>query len=323
MRKKVNPIAVRRLEGLRRARGESIKHVAKSLGMSYSFVYNLFHGKAAPSIGTVRALAEHFNTTTDYLLGLNNSPFPSRRSPELQRLLQLTREVPEDELEAIAKVVEILVEMLQESRTAVKPRVKKARMALQKTADMRIGICGAHGTGKTTLANALKEALQLPLISEQARIAAKEMGITIADVMRDIELARRFQARLFRTQVRLEEEYCYGFVSDRTLADIYGYCMLYGVWPEEKEKVFLDYVAKTLIGRYDLLVYVPIEFPLQADGFRDTCPTCQRAVDRHIREVLKASEVPYLRVTGNVEQRISQVISALASAGYSLEKCAV
>lgn len=322
MQEKVNSIVARRLDGLRRARGETIKHVAKSIGMSYAFVHKLFHGETSPGVETLSLLAKHFNTSTDYLLGLNNNPLSSRRNPALHRLLQLTQKLPETELEPIIRVIEILAGLVKKEHVSVQTKTEKARNTLRKTTGIRIGICGAHGTGKTTLANALQKALQLPLISERARTVAKEMGITIADVMRDVELARRFQARLFRTQVRLEEELKHGFVSDRTLADIYGYCMLYGVWPEEKEKLFLDYVAKMLVGRYDLLVYVPIEFPLQADGFRDTCPSCQRSVDRYIREILEASRVSYIRVTGNLEQRVSQVISALTFAGYTLE-CAV
>lgn len=176
---------------------------------------------------------------------------------------------------------------------------------------MRIGICGAHGTGKTTLANALRGALRLPLITEQARIAARKMGVTIQDVTRDFELAKKFQARLFRTQVRLEDELKDGFVSDRTLADIYGYWRLYDLLPESRKDVFRWYVAEMLPKRYDILVYVPIEIPLVADGFRDTCPVCQRTVDRYIREVLNASDAPYLTVRGTVHERVQEVLGEI------------
>lgn len=176
---------------------------------------------------------------------------------------------------------------------------------------MRIGICGAHGTGKTTLANALRGALRLPLITEQARIAARDMGVTIQDVMQDAEIGKRFQGRLFRTQVRLEDNLRDGFVSDRTLADIYGYWRLYDLLRESRKEVFRWYVAEMLPKRYDILVYVPIEIPLVADGFRDTCPVCQRSVDAHIRDVINASAMQYLTVRGSVHQRVQQVLGEI------------
>lgn len=43
--------------------------------------------------------------------------------------------------------------------------------------NLKIGLTGAQGTGKTTLSKALARELGLPLIDEQARIAIKEFGL--------------------------------------------------------------------------------------------------------------------------------------------------
>lgn len=126
MRRKVNPIAMQRLERLRKARGESIKHVAEALGMSYSFVYDLFRGKVAPSIDTLRLLAKYFNTTADYLLGLVDDPTPGPYSPGLKRLFRATQGLSEEDLEKVNQVVEAMISM-----GAKEDDKKKARRVLQ------------------------------------------------------------------------------------------------------------------------------------------------------------------------------------------------
>jgi transcriptional regulator with XRE-family HTH domain len=43
------------------------------------------HGHFVPSIETLRALAVALHTTTDYLLGLSDTPTPPRRKPGTKR----------------------------------------------------------------------------------------------------------------------------------------------------------------------------------------------------------------------------------------------
>lgn len=68
------------------------------------------------------------------------------------------------------------------------------------------------------------------------------------------------------------------------------------------------YEKLCLSNRYDLLIYVPAEFPPEEDGFRDPDPAFQWEVDRRIRGLLPLVPWPVVRVSGTVEDRL-QVIS--------------
>ncbi len=69
---------------------------------------------------------------------------------------------------------------------------------------LRIGICGAHGTGKTTLAQDLSEALGLPLITESARTVAKNLNIASCKQLGNNFLTADFQRKVLQAQLQAE-----------------------------------------------------------------------------------------------------------------------
>jgi len=67
---------------------------------------------------------------------------------------------------------------------------------------LKIAVTGTHGTGKTSLAEALSNHTGLPLITEQARIVAAEMDLTDCNrLLNDQELAKAFQWRVLERQI--------------------------------------------------------------------------------------------------------------------------
>ena len=181
----------------------------------------------------------------------------------------------------------------------------------------RIGLCGAQGTGKSTLSGALAEELRLPLIEEQARIAAKLFGITrpSRDMKERPELALAFEIQCLILQLQSEEQNKRGFVSDRTLIDIAVY---WNKWLAHKSPTVLNRFIYELCEHrsqtYDLVVYVPPEIVLVNDRFRSTDPDYQAEMDFLMRAMLKVCNPrTWIKVTGTVKERVNQVISVIKS----------
>jgi len=182
-------------------------------------------------------------------------------------------------------------------------------------AGMKIAVAGSHGTGKTTLARMLADALGLPLITERAREAARQMKLgDLGVLLRDRNMAQSFQALVWELQTRAEEEMA-SFVSDRCVYDVLAYCLFYGL----EDTAWYRWAEGEVRGRarYDAVVYVPVEFLPEDDGFRFVCPGCQRFVDALVRELLASvgSQERIVTASGlTPEERLHKVLAQLRRA---------
>ncbi|OPX90073.1 MAG: Cytidylate kinase [Pelotomaculum sp. PtaB.Bin104] len=174
---------------------------------------------------------------------------------------------------------------------------------------MKIGISGAQSTGKTTLARALSEKLGLPLIEEQARVAAREFGYkNLKATKEQPALGRQFQWRCLMLQMAAEDHCPEGFISDRTVLDNAVYWMKWNSrWSESKENMLFYRTVEDRVGKYDFIVYVPLEIPLVADGFRSTGRDYQEEIDFMIRLFLMSYTKSFITVTGDLVNRVKQV----------------
>ena len=166
---------------------------------------------------------------------------------------------------------------------------------------MKIALTGTHGVGKTTLAKMLVERLNLPYIHEGARSVIEMLNTYNLDY-RDFGDEQRslFQKCVVNLQLIVENGFSQGFVSDRSLFD----CQAYSNF---------DIEVPNIADRYDLIVYLPIEFELEKDGVRFTDPVFQKEINTKIlKSIENIDPNKLIKVTGNLQERLDQIISKLS-----------
>ncbi len=175
----------------------------------------------------------------------------------------------------------------------------------------RIAIVGSFSTGKTTLAEAVAEPLQLPLLPEVAREVAA-MGFKL-----DKDATPETETLIFLRQFRNEMTHP-DFVSDRSLIDV----MAYAGWvldnqPRRKEFALweecLRIAEHRLRSQYTHVFYLPIEFGIVPDGLRPMDPAFQSEIDERMLRVLSKHDVAYAELRGTVEERVEALTKLVAT----------
>lgn len=165
---------------------------------------------------------------------------------------------------------------------------------------VKIGICGTHCSGKTTLAQDLALHIPLPLIEEVAGTFTEKERMCIPT-----------QYRILYHQVTREASLS-SFISDRTVIDNYAYCMFHtDCSPDVAAVAFLE----CHLGErpYDLVIFVDEFFPLEDNGIRNL-DAGQQAwifffVRRAAREMCRAHDIPLLPVRGERGDRVSAILT--------------
>ena len=112
---------------------------------------------------------------------------------------------------------------------------------------MSFGLCGAHRTGKTTLAIGIAESTKLQLICSPVSGIFKEMGFTVGLPLL-FEERMDLQDEVLRRHIDMIDNCNGSFVSDRTTLDFAAYAVAeWGMFaPLDGEKRLVDYVNKCL-----------------------------------------------------------------------------
>jgi len=184
---------------------------------------------------------------------------------------------------------------------------------------MKIGILGAQGTGKTTLAEALAKKFGYPLILEIAREVMAEIGIdSPRELKGNPEKGKDFQMKCLGRQIEEEKKH-ENFISDRTTIDNAAYWMKWHAH-ENPSPVNIGYytLAWKNAKKYDLLVYVPPEFPLVDDGCRSINKAYQREMDFLIKLLLGSWGKNYITVEGTLKERVAQVVKVVKEVHHEI-----
>jgi len=186
----------------------------------------------------------------------------------------------------------------------------RLKRSLPYIANMRIAISGTHFTGKSTLVEALSEALpQYTIIDEPYHILQEE-GYEFAE-MPSIE---DFELQLERSIESMDER-APNIIFDRCPADILGYLLSHTNVEAFDLAEWLPRI-QTAIRKLDLLVFLPIEEP-----DRIVLPSSQDAayrqrVDEKLKEIILENlfdfEVDVLEVTGSPKMRVERVLGHIS-----------
>lgn len=167
---------------------------------------------------------------------------------------------------------------------------------------MKIAIVGAHGTGKTTLAKALAEKLNYRHIPDIVR-QAYERKFVINE-----QTPPETQFWILSKQLELERNTEEPWVSDKSLFDnvVYGSLCI-------ADKEVVNVIRKIVLAnaRYDLIFYLPIEFPLADDGLRSLNADFQKNVDAAFRGLLREMKLEYFELAGTAEERVSKALELI------------
>jgi XRE family aerobic/anaerobic benzoate catabolism transcriptional regulator len=162
----------RRMRSARAKRGMTRRQLAQASRASERYLAQIEGGQGNPSAIVLKGIAEALDVPMEELL-----PRTGTRSGELDRNLDLLRQMPPSELPAIADLIE-------------------RRAAQTRAADraQRVALVGLRGAGKSTLGSRLAQRLGCPFI-ELDRMVEQEYGARIPDLVEIAGLAtfRRYE----------------------------------------------------------------------------------------------------------------------------------
>jgi len=176
---------------------------------------------------------------------------------------------------------------------------------------VRIGHCGTGGTGKTTLAKALADVLDISYRPSVVREVYNEFGWT-EENQRKATPAQcwRLQEKIFERKMIQDKYYGKDVVFDRTPIDHLAYC-IYRCELALNEQTLKDLESRTREEtlKYDLVVYHPIpSWNPEPDGMREDEYAYRRIIDAIMLGYLHIFELSYIIVPdGDLKTRRDSV----------------
>ncbi|WP_309387046.1 ATP-binding protein [Cerasicoccus frondis] len=183
-----------------------------------------------------------------------------------------------------------------------------------------IAITGSHSTGKTTLINDLSRSLNSKgldhsVISEIPREICRQLG---DDAFHRDKNTLSKQTMLMMLQLARERAATSRItLSDRTILDHWIYTKnTFNATKEfiELRDILFSAVADSL-SAYRLILYIPIEIPLQQDDVREDDKAFQRQIDKDIKESLLNTGINFSTISGNPIERADKTIKILENEG--------
>lgn len=170
-----------------------------------------------------------------------------------------------------------------------------------------IALCGAHGTGKTTLLQEMVSKYEITPLTKTIRTFWADRGISDFEKLPP-EVRNVFQKHLLLNQIEREDgQWHEGFITDRSVLDYMGYTVISSDMSGVDKRVF-EQLVKERLKQYDAFIYFPVEFPAEPEYLR-AHPELQQKVADVLESYLEKwlSKDQYCIVSGSVEERMAQV----------------
>jgi len=172
---------------------------------------------------------------------------------------------------------------------------------------MRIAISGTHYSGKTTLVEALSEALPQYLIVEEPYALLAEEG----EVFSDPPSLEDFELQLDRSVENLDERGP-DVIFDRCPVDILGYILIHPDADAFAVETWLSRV-QAAVRTLDVIVFLPIEEPDRIDLPLSQDAGYRKRVDEKLKELLLDDtlglDVEALTISGSLPVRAERVLA--------------
>jgi len=174
----------------------------------------------------------------------------------------------------------------------------------------KYALCGAHGTGKTTILKDLENDLILehdisPIFNTSNARKLFEMGIKINDSGDDF------------VQYVVQASHVSRFAEKNWFADrcvIDGFAYMEAAWRKKLISTKCYDIVYTLmdafIPLYTQIFYIPIEFNMEDDGIRKVDTEYQEEIDRYIKHVIKNCDNVTI-ITGSREERRAKILEKM------------
>lgn len=150
----------------------------------------------------------------------------------------------------------------------------------------KIGIIGAHGTGKTTLGNLLATELNLFFITNTMRSMWIEYGVSEFEKL-PVDVRATFQKYAILRQISFENNQLKsGFITDRTVLDNLAYTHLSSSMTNVDLDLYIT-LATERLNNYSHFIYLPVMFEPPHDSLRADIKTRAKLAEIMEKEMLK------------------------------------
>ena len=174
---------------------------------------------------------------------------------------------------------------------------------------MRIVLTGSHSTGKTSLANAVRDALAAKGVTDVAMVREVGRDLIESGVPLNEDITSDACVRYITKQLQRERA-CGNrhVISDRSLLDLLAYVLVNDdARTPASYRAMLEEIVHVESLRYDQYVFLPVEFALMPDPVRPAGEPYRQAVSDMIRRLLAQFGLPVLKIRGSLEERVAQV----------------